>query len=80
MSSEKYWFPARRYGWGWGLPNKWQGWVVYGLFAAALVAGPFLFSPIGRPIAFHAYMLSAAALLFLICWLKGEPPRWRWGR
>ena len=24
----RYWFPAKRYGWGWGLPAVWQGWVV----------------------------------------------------
>jgi hypothetical protein len=22
-----YWFPAKRYGWGWGPPLTWQGWV-----------------------------------------------------
>ena len=26
--NDKYWFPAKRYGWGWGPPNNWQGWVV----------------------------------------------------
>ena len=25
---KKIWFPAKRYGWGWGLPCAWQGWVV----------------------------------------------------
>jgi hypothetical protein len=24
----RYWFPAKRYGWGWGSPATWQGWVV----------------------------------------------------
>jgi hypothetical protein len=24
----RYWFPAKRYGWGWGLPVTWQGWAV----------------------------------------------------
>jgi hypothetical protein len=23
------WFIAKRYGWGWGLPCAWQGWVVF---------------------------------------------------
>ena len=22
------WFPAKKFGWGWGLPKVWQGWVV----------------------------------------------------
>jgi hypothetical protein len=25
----KIWFPAKRYGWGWGLPCCWQGWVFF---------------------------------------------------
>jgi len=24
----KIWFPAKRYGWGWGFPICWQVWVV----------------------------------------------------
>lgn len=27
-NGKKIWFPAKRYGWGWGLPVTWQGWVV----------------------------------------------------
>jgi hypothetical protein len=26
------------------------------------------------------YVVALSALLFGICWLKGEPPRWRWGK
>ncbi len=32
-----YWFPAKRYRWGWGLPSVWQGWVVMGIFPFWLV-------------------------------------------
>ena len=39
--SKQYWFPVKRYGWGWGLPIVWQGWVVLvaytSLLSAALV-------------------------------------------
>ena len=34
-----YWFPAKRYGWGWGLPVRWQGWVVMAVFAASMLGG-----------------------------------------
>jgi hypothetical protein len=27
-SKSKYWLPAKRYGWGWGVPCAWQGWCV----------------------------------------------------
>jgi hypothetical protein len=27
-----FWFPTKAYGWGWGLPVRWQGWVVLGSY------------------------------------------------
>jgi len=32
----EFWFPAKRYGWGWGLPVAWQGWAVLIAYAAVL--------------------------------------------
>ena len=26
--TKNYWFRAQRYGWGWGLPLTWQGWII----------------------------------------------------
>lgn len=75
----RYWFAAKRYGWGWGLPLTWQGWVVLGVFAALLSAGALLLTP-GRGPAFAIYVLVTSAALVLVCYLKGEPPRWRWGK
>lgn len=75
-----YWFPARTYGWGWGLPTAWQGWLVYGIGAALLVAGPFLLPPRAHPVLFQVYVWAVVLALVAICWLKGEPPRWRWGK
>lgn len=37
----KYWFPAKQYGWGWGLPNAWQGWAVLAGFGLLLAAAAF---------------------------------------
>lgn len=75
-----FWFPAKRYGWGWGLPVKWQGWAVFVAYVV-LVAASCCWFPA------HLYALqlitSVATLTFvllLICWAKGEPPRWRWGK
>ena len=31
----RYWFPAKRYGWGWGPPATWQGWAVLAAFVGA---------------------------------------------
>jgi hypothetical protein len=36
---QKYWFRAKRNGWGWGLPGTWQRWVVLILWVAAFILG-----------------------------------------
>lgn len=80
QTNEKHvWFPAKRYGWGWGWPCAWQGWVVFAVWVALLcVGGAFLASKaIGL---FVAYAVALGITLFLICLLKGEKPRWRWGK
>jgi hypothetical protein len=38
-NERKYWFAAKRYGWGWGIPSSWQGWLVLAAFGALLVVG-----------------------------------------
>lgn len=35
----KYWFPAKTFGWGWGLPRTWQGWVVFLVYLLVASAG-----------------------------------------
>jgi hypothetical protein len=77
--SPKHWFPAKRYGWGWGPPIVWQGWAVLAVFVVLVVAGIFVFSPETHPGRFLTYVVVLCALLGLVCWLKGERPRWRWG-
>jgi len=44
-----------------------------------LVAGgtPLLIANI---VAFIIYVILLSVLLTFICWLKGEPPSWRWGK
>jgi hypothetical protein len=80
MSTEQpYWFPAKRYGWGWGPPRVWQGWVVVAVFFVLLFAGALLLLPSKGPVAFVAYTTGLSIVLAIVCWAKGEPPRWRWG-
>jgi hypothetical protein len=76
----QYWFPAKRYGWGWGVPTAWQGWVVMLGFVALLLAGGHWLIPSFGEVIFLGYTSILCAVLFVICWLKGEPPRWRWGK
>jgi len=84
MSSERserdYWFPAKRYGWGWGVPSRWQGWAVLLLYSAAIAGIVIFFRPDRAPLAFVVLSGIASLLLVAVCWLTGEPPRWRWGQ
>jgi len=73
-----YWFPAKTYGWGWGPPCTWQGWIVLAIFLAILPAGLILFKD--QPALQALGIVGATVVLIGVCWLKGEPPRWRWGR
>jgi hypothetical protein len=77
-SERKIWFPAKKYGWGWGPPNCWQGWLVLAVWFVALTAGIPL--ALRNHFLFIAYTLFLSAVLVFICWLKGEKPRWRWGK
>jgi hypothetical protein len=63
QTDRKYWFPAKRYGWGWGIPSSWQGWLILAVFAGLLVVGSFLF-PIGTE--FGAYLAYVTALCGLL--------------
>jgi len=74
MKKKHYWFVARPHGWGWGLPCAWQGWVVYVIAFALLVACPFVFSPFNEPAAFQVGTWTVVVALVLSCWKKGEPP------
>jgi hypothetical protein len=88
MTKEKdYWFKAKRYGWGWGLPRTWQGWVSFGVFIAVwLWALTLLVPPVedteispGRAALFVLIMVMDVAGLVYVSLKHGEPPKWRWG-
>lgn len=72
----KFWFPAKSYGWGWGIPNCWQGWAVFAAYAVLMVAGALV---LDQKDMFTAYTIALSLVLVGVCWWKGEPPKWRWG-
>jgi len=73
------WFPAKKYGWGWGLPCAWQGWVAMAIFVALLSAAAALFLPRGHTGLWIGSVVVLAVGMFITCLVKGERPRWRWG-
>ena len=74
----RYWFPAKRYGWGWGPPNCWQGWVVLLVWLIVIAIAARLLAR-AHTLAYLAFLIAMGGLLLVICYLKGEPPAWRWG-
>lgn len=79
-STKRFWFPAKTYGWGWGPPVTWQGWAILIVWVVALCAGLFLLRhhPYRLPLRL-GYVLVMGVILGLICYLTGEPPKWRSG-
>lgn len=78
-----YWFKAKRYGWGWGLPCNLKGWVFFVVWLALnlsvtayMVYSNRLQHDMMLLVYFQALML---AVMVLVCVWKGEPARWRWG-
>ena len=69
------------------MPIAWQGWLVIAAFLGLFIAGAFLFISLFPPrrglaallTAYLIYIVVLDVALLAVCWLKGEPPRWRWG-
>ena len=76
-----YWFKRKLYGWGW-TPVTWQGWLIIALYVI------FLVIILERP-NIEAYSQSqvlvnlvlpfiiGTGILFIICYKKGEKPKWQ---
>lgn len=80
MSEKKpYWFPAKKYGWGWGLPPTWQGWLVLVGYLALVLGGLLVIDPRVDVASYLLYVAVLSVVVIAICWRTGEPPRWRWG-
>jgi len=76
----KYWFPAKKYGWGWGLPTAWQGWLIMVLYICLIISCVYFFPPDNQSVLFFLSVTVLTVLLIIICLIKGEPPKWRWGK
>jgi hypothetical protein len=57
----------------------WEGWTVLAAFLALIVLDTLLFPPRRALSAYIVGVVALSVLLVAVCWLKGEPPRWRWG-
>jgi hypothetical protein len=83
----KYWFKARSYGWGIGLPICWQGWLslaflIFLILLVAYVSG--VFEKIGYLKAYLRFSLGVMVLSLLFVFLFQDKVeggiKWRWGK
>ena len=79
-SDSFFWFPAKRYGFGWGAPVRWQGWTVLGIYFALVCAGIYYAKGERSVVSLLVYLVCLTLVLLVVVALKGEKPLgWRWG-
>lgn len=81
---KKLWFRRKLYGWGW-TPTTWQGWLVIGIYIIALIKiSDFVeVNSLSQNDALKNVSIPViiiTSLLIIICYSKGEKPRWQWGK
>ena len=77
INNPPYWFRAKRYGLGWGLPLVWQGWAVFVSWILILYLGTHYVMP-GSRLMRWGFTSAMIILLLVICYWKGEPTGRRW--
>lgn len=77
----KLWFRSKTYGWGW-YPSSWEGWLVLLIFVVLFLVNTITLDTTSQsiPVWFFIRTGILVFLLLLVCWIKGETPRWRWGK
>ena len=79
-TDRKYWFRAKRFGWGWGAPTSWQGWAALIAYLVLVVAGIPLVQATRGDLAYAGYVVVCTATFVVLCWLRGEPAGRTWNR
>lgn len=83
MKNKKLWFRAKMFGWGW-YPVSWEGWVVIALYVYAVIKSTWALAPqhsgSDELFALAIRIVPPTICLLIICYAKGERPRWRWGK
>lgn len=84
MITKKPWFGAKKYGWGWGFPKTWQGWVVLSVYVIFLVLDFLKRDSVSHSGSDTLYnfipdLIIVTVIFIIIVALTGEKPRWRWG-
>jgi len=70
------WFKRKTYGWGWA-PATWQGWLVFLVWIIFFYLSLYYVRPAWLN---NLLIFFSIVVLFAVCYLKGEKPRWQWGK
>lgn len=73
------WFAPKRYGYGAGLPIRWQGWALLGGYIALLPVVKLLDERGHRTEGFALFIAATLALVLVSCRKTRGGFRWRWG-
>ncbi len=77
------WFKRKTYGYGW-VPSTWQGWAVVAMYIFSIVNNIVFLDITSSPVSlvllnFLPNVYISTVFLLIICYAKGEEPRWQWG-
>ena len=79
---EGLWFRRKVFGWGW-TPTTWQSWLVIAGYLFSVLAFLFTIDATSPPreimFTFGLPVIFLTITLILVCYRKGERPRWQWG-
>ena len=67
----RYWFPAKTYGWGWGAPSTWEGWLFLLAYLILLPVAVVFFPSDRNMPGFLVSVVGLNAALIAICFWKG---------
>jgi hypothetical protein len=77
-----YWFKAKQFGWGWGLPANTSGWLTFGVYIVVVVlleTSFFRFDQITTSSAVLRLVAPTIGLVYIVV-KKGEPTKWSWSK
>ena len=84
--NKRYWFRPKRYGWGYGLPLTWQGWLLMAAHIGVIITATLLIIPeddadvrVIDVLLLFAVIGLATAVMMAIASNHAPPMKWRWG-
>ena len=75
MEERRLWFKRKIWGW---YPCSWEGWLVLLILAGIFT---FLVTRVEEDLLnSFIFIFIITVILIVICYMKGEKPRWSWSR